>query len=381
MKPCFRHVLSILLSLGSAFMAGDSVAQTSSREKNPEIRLGFRLFIENRISNPGSNFTASCRSCHLPPWAPEGKRAYADMRDLSLMPSTARGKKLTTIYNTPSLLDVASMTRFNHDGAFDSIEAVITAKLLSPHLGWLPEDKERALDEIYALILNDMGEDEIAEGTYIEQFQAVYGVNLEGLEKEGVVDFVVRSLATFLRSLQSPRTSPYDAFLSQNGLSPEPAADETVSEYARRFLAKTKDRAKSGRLVFPESFGPQAYAGLKTFFQTDGDTGAGNCVTCHVPPLFTDSALHIVGTAASDLNTPFKTPPLRNLGYTGPYMHDGTNETIEDALRRKIEARDSAGDASPPHDAPLAAMRIAWHDVPALTAFLRALNDPQSDLP
>lgn len=73
---------------------------------------------------------------------------------------------------------------------------------------------------------------------------------------------------------------------------------------------------------------------------------SAGCVSCHAPPLFTDRLLHDVGTGAPFHDRPagagklpeprggaFKTPPLRELWLTAPYLHDGRAATLRDAIR------------------------------------------------
>ncbi len=102
---------------------------------------------------------------------------------------------------------------------------------------------------------------------------------------------------------------------------------------------------------------------------------AAGCADCHAGPDFTDSKTHYVGTSAPreadsaayggkppplGFEPPpeqFRTPSLRNVAVTGPWLHDGQSPTIESAIRR--------------HAAPM----LVDVDMPALLAFLEALTD------
>ena len=128
----------------------------------PEARLGARIFHDNRLSNPGANLAANCRTCHVPPEASGGSRQYADMTPLSVVPANARGSKQETLRNAPTLLDVAGEISFNADGAFTNLADFLAHKLTSTHMGWLPGEEDQAKDEIFALLLNDQGEDPLA---------------------------------------------------------------------------------------------------------------------------------------------------------------------------------------------------------------------------
>ncbi len=79
----------------------------------------------------------------------------------------------------------------------------------------------------------------------------------------------------------------------------------------------------------------------------------------------------------------FRTPPLRNVEYSGPYMHDGTVATLREAILvhteggRNVEVGEHLGDgrASPLKDARLQSLPIDEADLQALEVFLRALTD------
>jgi hypothetical protein len=72
----------------------------------------------------------------------------------------------------------------------------------------------------------------------------------------------------------------------------------------------------------------------------------------------------------------FKTPSLRDLGHSAPYLHDGSADTLEDVLRFYLEAATLARAGTLRNAAPeLAAIDIGEADVAPLAAFLRALNE------
>ena len=110
---------------------------------------------------------------------------------------------------------------------------------------------------------------------------------------------ISRALASFVRSMLSG-DSPFDRFI--NG-----------------------DRS---------ALSPEQQAGLQLF------RGKANCVACHVGPNFTDERLHNTGIAWRDGKFAdagaglgnFKTPTLREVARTAPYMHDGSLATLEDVI-------------------------------------------------
>lgn len=148
---------------------------------------------------------------------------------------------------------------------------------------------------------------------------------------------IARSLASFVRSILSG-DSPFDRFLNgdHNALTPE---------------------QKQGLQVF---------------------RGKGNCTACHVGPSFTDERLHNTGIAWRDGKLAdagagrgdFKTPTLREIARTAPYMHDGSLATLEDV----VEYYDRGGNRSPGLDAELRPLHLSAYEKHTLIAFLRCLS-------
>ena len=115
--------------------------------------------------------------------------------------------------------------------------------------------------------------------------------------------------------------------------------------------------------------------------------GKGNCTACHVGPNFTDERLHNTGVAWRDPPTSsgqvagyfadqgagsgtFKTPTLRDVARTAPYMHDGSLTTLEDV----IDFYDRGGRPNPHIDAELHPLRLSAEEKHALVAFLKSLS-------
>jgi cytochrome c peroxidase len=106
--------------------------------------------------------------------------------------------------------------------------------------------------------------------------------------------------------------------------------------------------------------------------------GKGNCTACHVGPNFTDEKLHNTGVAWRNSRLAdegagrgdFKTPTLREIARTAPYMHDGSLATLNDV----IEFYDGGGRTNPNIDSEIRSLRLTAEEKNALAAFLRALN-------
>lgn len=160
----------------------------------------------------------------------------------------------------------------------------------------------------------------------------------EAVERVGLAtEEISRSLASFVRSLLYGN-SRFDRFVNgdRNALS----ADEQ--------------------------------AGLQLF------RGRANCVACHVGPNFTDERLHNTGVAWKDGTLAdtgagkgnFKTPTLRELSRTAPYMHDGSLATLEDV----IDFYDGGGRKNQSLASDIRPLRLSADEKRQIVAFLRALN-------
>ena len=118
-------------------------------------------------------------------------------------------------------------------------------------------------------------------------------------------------------------------------------------------------------------------------FQTAG------CILCHGGPMFSDFKLHFIGVSDSgpDGRRALRTPTLRNLRHTAPYMHHGGLRTLDevlafyerlsDTVTETLDGADAAAD--PPLDPLLQRLDLNAEDFPSLTAFLEMLTDDHYD--
>lgn len=106
--------------------------------------------------------------------------------------------------------------------------------------------------------------------------------------------------------------------------------------------------------------------------------GKANCTSCHVGPNLTDEALHNTGIAwregklddAGAGNGKFKTPTLREIARSAPYMHDGSLNTLEEV----VDYYDRGGNRNPYLDADVHRLRLTAMEKAAIVEFLRSLN-------
>ncbi len=104
------------------------------------------------------------------------------------------------------------------------------------------------------------------------------------------------------------------------------------------------------------------------------------CVTCHVPPLFTNYEFENIGigddagrkdATKADVDTgKFKIPSLRNVALTAPYFHDGQTKTLEEAIALMAKG----GNKNPNLSAKLKPQKLSAKEAKALKAFLESLT-------
>ena len=159
---------------------------------------------------------------------------------------------------------------------------------------------------------------------------------------------------------------------------------QALASYVRSILSGDSpyDRFINGERT---ALSAEEQAGLQIF------RGKGNCTACHVGPNFTDERPHNTGVAWRDGqwldpgrfaitgqdadHGAFKTPTLREIARTAPYMHDGSLATLEDV----IEFYDRGGNANSYRDPELRPLRLSAEEKQALAAFLRALSGTVSE--
>ncbi|WP_281613871.1 cytochrome c peroxidase [Flammeovirga sp. SubArs3] len=242
--------------------------------RKDRVALGKLLFHDTNLSK-GKNI--SCSTCHL--------SAYNFGENVTVSHNGASGKKLHR--NTPPLINIAWAKGWFWEGGAKNIESLIYGPLLH-------EDEMSADLKEVVNYLN-------ASQEYKERFTSAYGI------QEIKSAHLVRALAQYCRSLISNQSN-YDLHLQ-------------------------------GKYQF-------------TPLEKEGHIAFNNhCSSCHTPPFFTDFDYHNNGldTVFSDTLEglfqgraritlkeedmgKYKTPTLRNIFASAPYMHDGRFKDIEDVF-------------------------------------------------
>lgn len=438
-----------LLAFSSLTFSADETAASGVQpairaNEPPNVRLGRRLFADTRFSNAEGDLKNSCRTCHLINEDPRGTRGYTDFLSRSWVPWRREDPRREAGRNSPTIFDSGEMQFLHWDGEFQSLEDLVKGTISTRNLGWLPGEEERAFDQVHAVIMNDNAQGEGAVEAYVAQFKRVYGVDLTLLDRDGVVDWVARAMSDYVRSIKTHRNSAYDEFVAANELEKGPQNNEPPSAFAARHVAAIESLEQTGELKLPPEFGSDALAGLKIFFRTEGEVSRGNCVSCHIPPRFTDDKFHNTGISQSEYDLlhgegafadfvipkvteakrpirefgdkplrdrpeiidlgywnfadlqespqrleeetddafldrmigAFKTPTLRNLGFTQAYFHNGQFDTLDGALGEILRLSELARDGEVRAvDPEFAKVKITHDDLAPIAAFLNALNE------
>lgn len=310
--------------------------------------LGSKLFFDKRLSGDGK---VSCASCHVP------ERAFADDRPLAQGISGKIGTR-----NAPSLRNAAFVDAQFWDGRRVSLEA----QMGDPFVNDL-EHGLRTHDQLLNLIRID--------AEYRKDFRRVFNVDRDQI----ALDHVSQALASYVRSLPSGN-SAFDQF--QYG-----GKTDALPHDARRGFELFRGRA---RCASCHTIGEHSAS------FTDGRFHSLGVGLAPIGTSLAQLAIRVTAASKSQLdqlvvrdreiaalgrfvvsNDPndigrFKTPSLRNVALTAPYMHDGSVPTLEEVVDQEAYYRGlEAG-------RPLILTPAEKVD---LVAFLRALTSLSVELP
>ena len=283
-------------------------------EDNPltqqTVVLGKRLFAERLLSRDRS---LSCASCH------DLKRGFTDGKPTAVGVFGRQGER-----NVPTLVNRVWGRSFFWDGRIPTLEEQVLQPIQSA------KEMDMTVEEAVSRLKRKRG--------YRKQFRKAFGREITGED-------LARALASYVRTILSG-DSPFDRYL-----------------YGDR-----------------EALSEEAQEGLRLF------RGKANCTACHVGPNLTDEQFHNTGvawrngqlldegryavTSKPQDRGAFKTPTVREVARTAPYMHDGSLATLEDV----IEFYDRGGNRNPNLDEDLRPLRFSNQEKTSLIAFLRSLS-------
>ncbi|MFM8577959.1 MAG: cytochrome-c peroxidase [Planctomycetaceae bacterium] len=202
---------------------------------------------------------------------------------------------------------------------------------------------------------------------YQKQFDAVFG--------ELTIDRVGQAIAAFERVLVTA-PSPYD--FNEQLLPFTKMDEEDIADDADLAIAYAKAKAS----VEANPMSDSAKKGRDIFFSEKG-----NCTACHVGANLADEKYHNIGIGMNaekpDLGRfvvtkdpkdtgAFKTPTIRNVFLTAPYMHDGSLATLEEV----VEWYDKGGHSNPHLSDKIRPLKLSVEEKADLVAFMRACTGP-----
>ncbi len=334
MEKSLRELYSQAVSLWPTPTVDDTVGfrdlgvlpKVKYPEENPysakKKMLGRQLFFDPRLSASGQ---IACASCH------DSELGWADGKSNAFGHNRQRGKR-----NTMSILNTAYVHQLFWDGRAPSLEHQSTVPI-------------SATDEMNMDLTNAVKRLNQIEG-YKTQFREVFG------NEEITIDNIQKAIATFERSIVS-RKSRFDRFVQGKY---EILSDEEITGL---HLFRTKAR----------------------------------CINCHNSPLFSDNKFHnigqgLVGRPGEDLGLfnvtgdtadvgKFRTPSLRDVMYTGPWMHHGSFAEIHEILGMynegmpQVVPKNVVGNPLLTEKSPLLKkLGLTDEDRKAITAFLGAIS-------
>ena len=248
------------------------------------MALGHQLFFDARLSVDGSR---SCYSCHQNENGNGGAEAKA---------VGAANRQLTR--HSPVIWNVAYMPRFYWDGRSGSLEAQAKGAWGGGNMGVGADNLDAKAAEIGAI-----------DG-YAEQFRAVFG------DRGATAETVAEAIASYERTLVCDDTR-YDRFM---------AGDRgALNEEEQHGLELFNGKAACATCHTPPFFSAQ-------FATEDGlyyNVGIG---VAGVPEDEVDVGRQAVTESAGDWAA-FKVPSLRNIANSSPYFHDGSVQSLEQAVR------------------------------------------------
>lgn len=291
------------------------------------VALGKRLYFDTSLSIDKS---VSCATCHDP------THGFAYAGDVSTGVGGKRGTR-----NSPTIINVAYYTTQFWDGRENTLEKQAEGPVQNP------VEMAHSLAGVVARLTND--------SSYVTAFERAYGAGPVTFDK------VERSIAAYERGVVAG-DSPFDRWYFGGD---KHAVDKSVKR------------------------------GYEVFRRAD----KGNCASCHAiaehTALFTDNEFHNIGVGVRN-GTPidlgryevthadrdrgaFKTPSLRNIAETAPYMHDGSLDT----LVQVVDFYAAGGNANPWLDSKIRMVHLTTREKADLVAFLESLSGevPSEALP
>jgi cytochrome c peroxidase len=309
------------------------------------IELGRKLYFEPRLSADGS---VSCATCH------DVTRSFTDRRPVSEGIRDQMGQR-----NAPTTMNAALLQTQFWDARARTLEDQAKLPIINPIEMGMPDGKAAA-----AAIAGDP--------EYQRMFEAAYGRPVN-------YDDIGRAIASFERTLIF-LDSPFDRFLAGD--------DKAISDAARRGWVLYNGKARcvtchpinaSNPLGSDNRFHNigvsarhQNFEGLaaKALAALEKDPTLENIEKLALGTDMSELGRFLVSRNYSDVGG-FRTPQVRNIGITAPYMHDGTLQTLWDVM----DHYNKGGEPNLYLDGGIEPLALSEREIDDVVAFLFTLTD------
>ncbi|WP_114821917.1 cytochrome c peroxidase [Chryseobacterium sp. KLBC 52] len=297
----------------------------------PEVMLGKKLFFDPKLSQSSQ---VSCSSCHNP------ELGWADGQEVALGTDHLQGKR-----NTQSLFNIADRQSYFWDGRAKTLEEQLVGPISAHNeMNMKPEKLARKLSKFKE---------------YKKLFKEVYQTDKITFDK------IAKALSTFQRTIRS-QPSKLDKFI------------------------KGDYKAMSDQEIY----------GMHLF------RTKARCMNCHYGKNLTDESFHNIGltyykreyedlglyhfTKNSDDTGKFKTPSLRDLDYTAPWMHNGLMDDMHGIVSlynsgmqmiNPTPEEKKADPNFPVTDHLIKPLRLNEQEIDAIVAFLKSMSGSYYKMP
>jgi len=326
-----------------------------------KVELGRHLFFDKELSVDGST---ACATCHDP------SIGFADLRGQAT--SMGFAQRMGT-RNAPSLANIAYNTFLTWDGRFPSLEKHAAGPIFN----------SLEMGNNFSTTQRDTTPSDYNSGpgpfdtNFL--FKRLIG-HTQDPQQKGYADLFVAAWGS--------------SEISVKGVSMD-HIQKSIACFERTFISTQSmfDQYNNGSATAYKNNAP-ALQGFQLF------TGKANCVSCHNGYNFTDQQFHnngigvgpnnifdtVGGTGGTDIGRmsitkkqedryKFKTPSLRNVALTAPYMHDGRYSSLADVINKNYNH--GGNDPNVVNKDPnIKALNLTPDEVTAIVEFLKTLNDP-----
>lgn len=297
------------------------------------IRLGEKLFFDPILSK---NNSMSCASCHSP------EKAFTDGEKTSLTIVGVPGKR-----NAPTLINAVYATKYFHDVRTDRLS------LQMDHVVYNDDEFGANYDEIAA----KLNSSEEYKKAFLDAYES------EKITKNGITN----AMSMYVSSLRS-FNSEFDQYVR--------GEVEAISEDVKRGYNLFQGKAACATCHFAPTF-----AGVVPPFYNETETEVLGVPAQKTAPYTLDEDLgrytnQIITERADFYKNSFKTPTLRNIELSGPYMHNGVYETLEEVVDFYNDGGGIGLGLDVPHQTlPSDSLDLDDQEKSDLIEFLKALTD------